>query len=121
MGSIFNHMNKKDKIIIDVNSNYDKVRLVLTAKVVREGGVAIAYLRCPGGGIGRHKGFKIPRRSRCAGSSPDLSSQLNAGFFVPEIQINLSSESFLLSISCSLCRFPAQVKCQESPVLMSCA
>ncbi len=24
----------------------------------------------PGGGIGRHKGFKIPRRSRCAGSSP---------------------------------------------------
>ncbi len=25
---------------------------------------------CPGGGIGRHKGFKIPRRSRCAGSSP---------------------------------------------------
>ncbi len=70
MGSIFNHMNKKDKIIIDVNSNYDKVRLVLTAKVVREGGVAIAYLRCPGGGIGRHKGFKIPRRSRCAGSSP---------------------------------------------------
>ena len=27
-------------------------------------------MRCPGGGIGRHKGFKIPRRSRCAGSSP---------------------------------------------------
>ncbi len=27
-------------------------------------------IACPGGGIGRHKGFKIPRRSRCAGSSP---------------------------------------------------
>ena len=24
----------------------------------------------PGGEIGRHKGFKIPRRTRCAGSSP---------------------------------------------------
>ena len=47
MGSFFNHMNGKDKIIIDVNSNYDKVRLVLTAKVVREGGVAIALIALP--------------------------------------------------------------------------
>ena len=27
---------------------------------------------CPGGGIGRHKGFKIPRRQLRAGSSPAL-------------------------------------------------
>ncbi len=28
--------------------------------------------RCPGGGIGRHKGFKIPRSQERAGSSPAL-------------------------------------------------
>ena len=27
-------------------------------------------MRCPGGEIGRHKGFKIPRLSSRAGSSP---------------------------------------------------
>ncbi|VXA85114.1 hypothetical protein AERO8C_20264 [Aeromonas veronii] len=27
-------------------------------------------MRCPSGEIGRHKGFKIPRRSRRAGSIP---------------------------------------------------
>ena len=27
---------------------------------------------CPGGGIGRHKGLKIPRRQLRAGSSPAL-------------------------------------------------
>ena len=27
---------------------------------------------CPGGGIGRHKGLKIPRRQLHAGSSPAL-------------------------------------------------
>ena len=29
-------------------------------------------LKCPGGGIGRHKGLKIPRRKLRAGSSPAL-------------------------------------------------
>ena len=27
-------------------------------------------ITCPGGGIGRHKGLKIPRRQLHAGSSP---------------------------------------------------
>ena len=27
-------------------------------------------MKCPGGGIGRHKGLKIPRRKLRAGSSP---------------------------------------------------
>ena len=32
----------------------------------------IEQTNCPGGGIGRHKGFKIPRRQLRAGSSPAL-------------------------------------------------
>ena len=31
---------------------------------------------CPGGGIGRHKGFKIPRRQLRAGSSPALGTNV---------------------------------------------
>ena len=31
---------------------------------------------CPGGGIGRHKGLKIPRRQLRAGSSPALGTKL---------------------------------------------
>ena len=31
---------------------------------------------CPGGGIGRHKGLKIPRRQLRAGSSPALGTNL---------------------------------------------
>ena len=31
---------------------------------------------CPGGGIGRHKGLKIPRRRLRAGSSPALGTNL---------------------------------------------
>ena len=31
---------------------------------------------CPGGGIGRHKGLKIPRRKLRAGSSPALGTKL---------------------------------------------
>ena len=31
---------------------------------------------CPGGGIGRHKGFKIPRRQLRAGSSPALGTTM---------------------------------------------
>ena len=30
---------------------------------------------CPGGGIGRHKGLKIPRRQLRAGSSPALGTK----------------------------------------------
>ena len=30
------------------------------------------FILCPGGGIGRHKGLKIPRSKGCAGSSPAL-------------------------------------------------
>ena len=32
----------------------------------------IKKTNCPGGGIGRHKGLKIPRRQLRAGSSPAL-------------------------------------------------
>ena len=32
----------------------------------------IKQTNCPGGGIGRHKGLKIPRRQLRAGSSPAL-------------------------------------------------
>ena len=32
----------------------------------------IKSTNCPGGGIGRHKGLKIPRRQLRAGSSPAL-------------------------------------------------
>ena len=32
----------------------------------------ISVYKCPGGGIGRHKGLKIPRRQLRAGSSPAL-------------------------------------------------
>ena len=32
----------------------------------------IEQTNCPGGGIGRHKGLKIPRRQLRAGSSPAL-------------------------------------------------
>ncbi len=33
-------------------------------------------MTCPGGGIGRHKGFKIPRRQLRAGSSPALGTSI---------------------------------------------
>ena len=32
--------------------------------------ITFIILFCPGGGIGRHKGLKIPRRQLRAGSSP---------------------------------------------------
>tara|TARA_B100001093_G_scaffold441781_1_gene443118 strand:+ start:467 stop:640 length:174 start_codon:yes stop_codon:yes gene_type:complete len=34
--------------------------------------ILIKITNCPGGGIGRHKGLKIPRRQLRAGSSPAL-------------------------------------------------
>ena len=37
----------------------------------------IYKLASPGGGIGRHKGLKIPRRQLHAGSSPALGTKLN--------------------------------------------
>ena len=39
--------------------------LILTLKEI-----LIIQTNCPGGGIGRHKGLKIPRRQLRAGSSP---------------------------------------------------
>ena len=38
------------------------------------------FIFCPGGGIGRHKGLKIPRRQLRAGSSPALGTITNIGF-----------------------------------------
>ncbi len=43
----------------------------LQIRLVRfDSGTRLQFFPSPDGGIGRHKGFKIPRRSRCAGSSP---------------------------------------------------
>ncbi len=69
-GVLFNHLIKLLKFFIDQKSQSVKVRLVLTAKLVRTDGVFHRSMRCPGGEIGRHKGFKIPRLSSRAGSSP---------------------------------------------------
>ena len=73
----------------------------LQIRLVRfDSGTRLHFLPWPDGGIGRHKGFKIPRRSRCVGSSPTpatmgksriikaISSVVKpptGGFFVPEI------------------------------------
>ncbi len=69
-GVLFNHLIKLLKFFIDQKSQSVKVRLVLAAKLVRTDGVFHRSMRCPGGEIGRHKGFKIPRLSSRAGSSP---------------------------------------------------
>ena len=42
----------------------------------------IIETNCPGGGIGRHKGLKIPRRQLRAGSSPALGTILKQNFYV---------------------------------------
>ena len=40
------------------------------SKITTAKKVLIEQTNCPGGGIGRHKGLKIPRRQLRAGSSP---------------------------------------------------
>ena len=42
------------------------------AKIYKLRNILIEQTNCPGGGIGRHKGLKIPRRQLRAGSSPAL-------------------------------------------------
>ena len=42
------------------------------SKITTAKKVLIEQTNCPGGGIGRHKGLKIPRRQLRAGSSPAL-------------------------------------------------
>ena len=42
------------------------------SKILKLRKVLITQTNCPGGGIGRHKGLKIPRRQLRAGSSPAL-------------------------------------------------
>ena len=41
-------------------------------KIYKLKNIFIEQTNCPGGGIGRHKGLKIPRRQLRAGSSPAL-------------------------------------------------
>ncbi len=60
-----------------VERNLAKVEVTSSNLVCRsrlyqygESGAEIKKLVCPGGEIGRHKGFKIPRLSSRAGSSP---------------------------------------------------
>ena len=45
-------------------------------KISKASNVLIEQTNCPGGGIGRHKGLKIPRRQLRAGSSPALGTIL---------------------------------------------
>tara|TARA_Y100000748_G_scaffold248532_1_gene213298 strand:+ start:1509 stop:1673 length:165 start_codon:yes stop_codon:yes gene_type:complete len=42
------------------------------SKISKSRKILIEQTNCPGGGIGRHKGLKIPRRQLRAGSSPAL-------------------------------------------------
>ena len=42
----------------------------------------IIKIVCPGGGIGRHKGLKIPRRKLRAGSSPAPGTNIYVKFLV---------------------------------------
>ncbi len=42
------------------------------SKILKLRTILIIETNCPGGGIGRHKGLKIPRRQLRAGSSPAL-------------------------------------------------
>ena len=42
------------------------------SKILKSIKILITQTNCPGGGIGRHKGLKIPRRQLRAGSSPAL-------------------------------------------------
>ena len=42
------------------------------AKIFQQIETFIEETNCPGGGIGRHKGLKIPRRQLRVGSSPAL-------------------------------------------------
>ena len=46
--------------------------LVLNSFLIFAQEILIIETNCPGGGIGRHKGLKIPRRQLRAGSSPAL-------------------------------------------------
>ena len=41
-------------------------------KIPKARNILSEQTNCPGGGIGRHKGLKIPRRQLRAGSSPAL-------------------------------------------------
>ena len=87
----------------------------LQIRLVRfDSGTRLHFLPWPDGGIGRHKGFKIPRRSRCVGSSPTpatmgksriikaISSVVKppkGGFFVPEIHF----PNIVPNIICHFC------------------
>jgi hypothetical protein len=42
--------------------------------------LALANIRCPGGGIGRHRGLKIPRQQCCAGSIPAPGTTLYSSY-----------------------------------------
>ena len=44
-------------------------------------------LDSPGGGIGRHKGFKIPRRQLRAGSSPALGTIINKKYKCTKVNL----------------------------------
>ena len=57
-------MLKEKEFHLSLVLNFFKISKVIN--------VLIEQTNCPGGGIGRHKGLKIPRRQLRAGSSPAL-------------------------------------------------
>ena len=59
---------------------------------------------CPGGGIGRHKGFKIPRRQLRAGSSPALGTSImsdNEVDIVEQVSNLWKSKSLIIFLAIS--------------------
>ena len=58
------------------------------------------FCKCPGGGIGRHKGLKIPRRKLRAGSSPAPGTNINKIFMRLTkrlIQANRATKQFIVA------------------------
>ena len=51
---------------------YHSSSVLNLVKIYKLRNILIEQTNCPGGGIGRHKGLKIPRRQLRAGSSPAL-------------------------------------------------
>ena len=79
-------------------------------KAVYAGSIpASASKFCPGGGIGRHKGFKIPRRQLRAGSSPALGTKVLENFLLtynvqmnndePQVNVDKNTESYEINLS----------------------
>jgi hypothetical protein len=72
-------MAKREKTGILIENNLHIAQGLHTIRAVLPS--AFAQRLCPGGEIGRHKGFKIPRSKGRAGSSPAPGTIYTADFF----------------------------------------